>query len=179
MSQISKHLKKRSLPWSAKVTKALKELKLKCQSLPLLKIFDKGHLILKIDSSNNYWGTILIEEFKGNKRICGYKLGNSLKLSTTTHHEERSPRSHQGIKKFQFFLSLTLFVIEIDYKYLQKLLKRKEGEILDLIVSKVVWIPFKVHIRGTTHKRIIQYYCRLHFQTNNNIVDGFKQHNIT
>lgn len=89
MSQISKHLKKRSLPWSAKVTKALKELKLKCQSLPLLKILDKGHPILKIDASNNYWGTILIEEFEGNKRIYGYKLVNSLTLNITTHHRKK------------------------------------------------------------------------------------------
>lgn len=44
--------------------------------------------------------------------------------------------THPLKKKFYFFLSLTLFVIETYYRYLQGLQRRKEGEILDPQLTK-------------------------------------------
>ena len=49
------------------------ELKQKCQSLSPLKIHDNGQLFLQTDASDHYWGALLIEESKGNKRVYGYK----------------------------------------------------------------------------------------------------------
>ena len=72
-SQISRHLKKGAPQWSEEATKAVNELKQKCKSLPLLKIPEKGQLILQTDASENYWGALLIEELEGNKRVSGYK----------------------------------------------------------------------------------------------------------
>lgn len=62
----------------------------------------------------------------------------------------------KGIKKFQFFLSLTPFVIETDYKYLQELLRRKEREILDLQLARwsesLLKFKFEVrHIKGESN----------------------------
>ena len=72
----------------------------------------------------------MIEESEGNRKVCGYKSGQF--NDAQSHYPSLNKEVLavvKGIKKFQFFLSLTLFVIETDYKYLQGLLKRKEGEI--------------------------------------------------
>ena len=100
-SQISRHLKKKSSLWSIEVTNAVKELKQKRQSLLPLKILDNGHLILQTDASDHYWGTILIEESNGNRRICGYKSGQ---FSEAQHHYPSSKKEVlaviKEIKKF-------------------------------------------------------------------------------
>ena len=74
----------------------------------------------------------MIEESERNKKVCGYKSGQ---FNDAQIHYPSSKKKVlaivKGIKKFQFFLSLTPSVIETDYKYLQRLLRRKEGEISD------------------------------------------------
>ena len=113
-------------------TKAVIDLKQKCQSLPPLKIPDNGQLILQTDASDHYWGALLIEESKGNRKVYSYKSGQ---FNDAQSHYPSSKKEVlavvKRIKNFQFFLSLTPFVIKTDYKYLQGLLKRKEGEIPD------------------------------------------------
>ncbi|KAK9184967.1 hypothetical protein WN943_025320 [Citrus x changshan-huyou] len=88
-SQVSRHLKKKSSLWSIEATNAVKELKQKRQSLPPLKILDNRHLISQIDASDHYWGTILIEESNGNRRIYGYKSGQ---FSEAQHHYPSSKK---------------------------------------------------------------------------------------
>ena len=74
----------------------------------------------------------IIEGARGNRKVCGYKSGQ---FNDAQSHYPSSKKEIlavvKGIKKFQFFLSLTPFVIETYYKYLQGLLRRKEGEIPD------------------------------------------------
>lgn len=81
------------------MTKALKLLKLKCQSLPPL-IPNKGHIILQTDTSENYWGAILLKESEGTRRICGYK---SEQFSKAQHYYLSSKKEVlavlKGIKK--------------------------------------------------------------------------------
>ena len=132
ISQISKHLKKGAPQWSEEATKAVMKLKQKCQSLPPLKVPDNRQLILQPDASDYYWGALLIEEFEGNRRVCGYKSGQFNNAQSHCPFSKKEVLTVvKGIKKFQFFLSLTPFVIETNYKHLQGLLKRKEGEIPD------------------------------------------------
>ena len=100
----------------------------------------------------------MIEESEGNRRACGYKSGQ---FNDAQSHYPSSKKEVlaviKGIKKFQFFLSLTPFIIEIDYKYLQGLLRKKEeGEFPDLQLAR--WseslsrFKFEVkHIKGESN----------------------------
>ena len=114
-------------------------------------------LILQTDASDHYWGALLLEESEGNRRVCGYKSGQ---FNDAQSHYPSSKKEvltvTKGIKKFQFFLSLTPFVIETDYKYLLGLIRRKEGEIPDPQLAR--WseslsrFKFEVrHIKGESN----------------------------
>lgn len=74
----------------------------------------------------------MIKKSNVNKEICSYKSGhfNEAQLYYPSSKKEVLTVI-KGIKKFQFFLSLTPFVFETNYKYLQVLRIQKEGEIID------------------------------------------------
>ena len=86
----------------------MKDLKQKCQSLPPFKIPDSGQLILQTDASDYYWGALLIEESEGNRKVYGYKYGQFNDAQSQYPSSKKELLAVvKGIKKFQFFLSLT------------------------------------------------------------------------
>jgi len=60
--------------WSVVATAAIQKLKKEARSLPKFKPPGTGKLILQIDSSDEYWGAVLLEkEENQEEQICSYK----------------------------------------------------------------------------------------------------------
>lgn len=108
-------LKKKPPAWGKEQDDAVKQLKHVSQQPKKLHIPD-GKKVLQTDASDQYWSATLLEEHEGKRKNCGYA---SEKFKDAEHYHSTFKEIlavKMGIKKFNFFLIHTEFLVEMDMK---------------------------------------------------------------
>ncbi|KAL4564350.1 hypothetical protein LXL04_028411 [Taraxacum kok-saghyz] len=152
-------LKKNPPTWSKRQTEAVRDIKKLADVMPPLKIpstTDKR--ILQTDTSDDYWGAVLLVEDSSSVRsICSYKSG-TFKVSEQHYHSTLKEifAVKRGIEKFQFHLIGHEFLIEMDMASFPRMLqfKRKmlpEAQLLRWANWFSQWKFTVKHIKGTNN----------------------------
>ncbi|KAK0580148.1 hypothetical protein LWI29_037057 [Acer saccharum] len=111
------------IPHSSIHTEAIIKLKEISQSPPALTIPSSGQLVLQTDTSDIFWGTVLIEDREGHRRYCGHASGK-FKDSQQHYHTiyKEILAVKYGIQKLDFHLRTRNFIVEIDNSSFPKIL---------------------------------------------------------
>ena len=118
---------KNASPWSSEQTIAIKRLKIITQGLPPLQILGQGKRILQTDTSDEFWGAVLIEESDGSRRVCGYKSGQFDNIQKHYHSTFKEILAVKNtIKKFEFHLVSHYFIIQLDMSAFPRMLEFKQ-----------------------------------------------------
>ena len=89
-----------------------------------LHIPSDGKKILQTDASNKYWSAVLFEVEDGQWKICRYASGQFKDAEQHYHSTFKEILAvKNGIKKFNFFLIHTEFLIEMDMKAFPKMIE--------------------------------------------------------
>nr|QJS95220.1 polyprotein [Petunia vein clearing virus] len=124
ISPLSDMLKKKPPAWGKCQDNAVKQLKQLAQQVKSLHIPSEGKKILQTDASDQYWSAVLLEEHNGKRKICGFASGK-FKVSEQHYHStfKEILAVKNGIKKFNFFLIHTNFLVEMDMRAFPKMIR--------------------------------------------------------
>ena len=124
MSPLSKLLKKDPIPWGPEQTKAIQSLKALCKTPLPLHIPSTGHRILQTDSSDEFWGALLLEKIHTTLHYCGHASGQFSDPEKHYHISIKEILSVKyAIKKFEFHLIGHQFTIQMDNSSFPKILE--------------------------------------------------------
>ena len=102
MSPLSKLLKKDPIPWGPEQTKAIQSLKALCKTPLPLHIPSTGHRILQTDSSDEFWGALLLEKIHTTLHYCGHASGQFSDPEKHYHITIQEILSNMPLKNLNF-----------------------------------------------------------------------------
>ena len=131
-SQLSKMLKKSAPSWGSSQNDVVQHLKKITEHPFPLKIPIEGQYILQTDTSDEYWGVVLLENIDGKESYCAHASGQ-FKESEKHYHViyKEILAVKYGIQKFEFHLIGHNFLVRLDNSYFPKIIDFKNKTLPD------------------------------------------------